>query len=89
MPPKAQLELAGGATAIQLKFPVAPACPFVSNTSRHVCVPAFSHTPAVTVVYASQPPVVGTVNGPVMSVPFASIWNVPPAPSWATRTLTS
>ena len=46
---------------------------------------ALSDTAAVTSTHACQPPVFGIVNGPVLSTPPNSTWNVPPAPFAATR----
>src|SRR5262245_48351296 len=74
-------------TRIQSKLPVAVVDPFVSITRRQTCVPDARLTPGfVTVVHVCQPPVFGTLSGPVLSTPSTSTWNVPPAPSDATLT---
>jgi hypothetical protein len=52
-----------------------------------VCEPALNVTPVfLIVVQVCQPPVFVTVNAPVLSTPFTSMWNLPPAPPDATRT---
>src|SRR6476620_10263894 len=71
---------------MELMFPTAPLELALSMTTRSTCDPAGRLTPVfVTVVQDCQPPVLGIVIGPVLSTPFDSMWNVPPAPDDATR----
>src|SRR5215213_3463992 len=73
---------------IQSKLPVKPDAPSDSIARRRTCAPAGKETPVlVTVCHDCQPPVSGTVSDPVLSMPLASMWNLPPAPTEATRTV--
>src|SRR6478609_8489990 len=69
----------------QLKLPVYPLIPSVSNARRSTCWPADNWTGTLMVVQVCQAPVLGTLNVPVLFTPLDSTWNVPPAPSEATR----
>src|SRR5262249_60787389 len=69
----------------QFKLPIAPIGPTASNTIRMIGGPADRATGADTVVHVCQPPVLGTVSGPVTSLPPNSTWKVPPCPDDATR----
>jgi hypothetical protein len=63
-----------------------PDGPLLSMTRRRICGPAASVTAVfVSVRHDCQPPVSGTVIGPVLSTPPDSMWNLPPAPPEATR----
>ena len=58
-------------------------------TTRIICKPAVSGVGAELIVcQICQPPVSGTVIGPVTSMPSISTWNTPPGPTDATRAFT-
>ena len=71
----------------QFMLPIEPLAPLASMTMRRTCGPAERVMPAFeSVAHVCQPPVSGMTNGPVLSTPFTSRWNVPPTPLDASRT---
>src|SRR5262245_55112564 len=69
--------VAPATNCMKSRFATAPLT-WVSSTSRATCVPLDRVTVLVTVLQFCQPPVLGTVTGPVTFVPFISRWNVAP-----------